>query len=279
MTDADLEVSDLALEMIEARLRAGTLKISRETVRTCSGCGHMTGLGRHECNACGGGDTRAITGLHLIAERPADRPVLDRSDIHASHRRQPQHLQNTADNVPPQLILSRTRDHGIDLSPLGFPGLVLDPRVGIHVIVLAVACRLGADTVVMTTTENAANHIAAYGQSFRQHNGTRLLYSLHGRIPYDHIASLRRTYEAYDASLTTFERWFLPLYSVKEKIAVHPEQLPALFKYFIRTRMIAPSEPHQVAIQAVKRAIVAGDASWITNKAKLADVITTAQLR
>lgn len=276
LTDTDAEVANLALAMIENNLRAGTLTISRETVPTCRACGHMTGTGGHPCNACGSTDTEDRTGLHLVAELAKDRPVLDRSDIHASHRQQPKHLQHTAANVAERLILSRTRDHGVDLSPLGLNGLVLDPRVGIHATVLAAARRHDADTAVMTITENAANHVAAHGQHFRAYDGIRLQYALHGHLPYDHTASLQPLYEAYRATQTItdgFEQWFLPLFSVKAKTTTRPDQLPGLFKHYMRTHFAQPAEVNAAVFKAVRHSISAGDTEWITNKQALAAVM------
>ncbi|WP_030240879.1 hypothetical protein [Streptomyces sp. NRRL S-350] len=276
MTDTDAEVTNLALEMIENNLRAGTLTISRETVPTCRACGHMTGTGSHPCNACGSTDTWERTGLHLVAELAKDRPVLDRSDIHASHRQQPKHLQHTAGNVTERLILSRTRDHGIDLSPLGLNRLVLDPRVGIHATVLAAARRHEADTAVMTITENAANHIAAHGQHFRKHGGTRLQYALHGHLPYDHMASLQPLNEAYRSSQMikdNFEEWFLPVFSLRAKTGTRPDQLLALFKQYMRAHLAKPVALDEAAFEAVQRSVSAGDTEWITNKQALANVM------
>ncbi|MFI6846100.1 hypothetical protein OG535_17990 [Kitasatospora sp. NBC_00085] len=276
LTDSDAEVANLALEMIENNLRAGTLTISRETVPTCRACGHMTGTGSCPCNSCGSTDTEDRTGLHLVAELAKDRPVLDRSDIHASHRQQPKHLQHTAGNVAERLILSRTRDHGIDLSPLGLDGLVLDPRVGIHATVLAAARRHEADTAVMTITENAANHIAAHGHHFREHGGTRLQYALHGHLPYDHTASLQPLHEAYRATQEikdSFEGWFLPLFSLRAKSGTRPDQLPALFKQYMRAHLVKPVEADGAAFEAVQHSISTGDTEWITNKQALANVM------
>ncbi|RKE17562.1 hypothetical protein [Streptomyces sp. TLI_171] len=278
MTDTDAEVANLALEMIENNLRAGTLTISRETVPTCRSYGHMTGTGSHRCNACGSTETEDCTGLHLVAELAKGRPVLDRSDIHASHRQQPKHLQHTAGNVAERLILSRTRDHGIDLSPLGLNGLVLDPRVGIHATVLAAARRREADTAVMTITENAANHIAAHGQHFREHDGTRLQYALHGHLPYDHTASLQPLYEAYrttPAITDGFEQWFLPLFSLRSKTTTGPGQLPPLFKHYMRAQLVKPVAVDGALLEAAQRSISAGDTDWITNRQALANVMAT----
>lgn len=276
ITDTDAEVASLALEMIENNLRAGTLTISRETVPICRTCGHMTGTGGHPCNACGSTDTEDRTGLHLVAELAQDRPVLDRSDIHASHRQQPKHLQHTAGNVAQRLILSRTRNHGIDLSPLGLNGLVLDPRVGIHATVLAAARRHEADTAVMTITENAANHIAAHGRHFRQHGGIRLQYALHGHLPYDHTASLQPLHEAYRATQEIkdgFEEWFLPIFSLRAKTGTRPDQLPALFKQYMRAHLARPVAADGAVFEAVRHSVSVGDTEWITDKRALANVM------
>ncbi|MFD0272676.1 hypothetical protein ACFV1L_06785 [Kitasatospora sp. NPDC059646] len=276
MTDTDAEVANLALEMIENNLRAGTLTISRETVPTCRSCGHMTGTGSHHCNACGSTETEDCTGLHLVAELAKDRPVLDRSDIHASHRQQPKHLQHTAGNVAERLILSRTRDHGIDLSPLGLNRLVLDPRVGIHATVLAAARRREADIAVMTITENAANHIAAHGQYFREHDGTRLQYALHGHLPYDHMASLQPLHDAYRATQVIrddFEAWFLPVFSLRAKTGTRPDQLRALFKQYMRAYLAKPAAADEAVLEAVRQSVSAGDTEWVTKKQALANVM------
>ncbi|MDH6117365.1 hypothetical protein ABH930_001650 [Kitasatospora sp. GAS204A] len=276
VTDTDAEVTSLALEMIENNLRASTLEISRETVPTCRACGHMVGGGTHPCNACGNTDTQDITRLHLVSCPVKDHPVLDRTDIHASHRQQPKHLRNTVGNGGQRLILSRTRDHGVDLSPVGLPGLVLDPRTGIHATVLAAARRQQADIAVMTTTQNAANHIAAHGQHFREYDGTRLQYTLHGHLPYDHTAGLRPVHDAYratEAVRVAFEAWFLPLFALKAKTTTRSDQLPALFKHFIRAHMARPDEAHEAAIRDVRRSVEAGDPEWITDKRALANVM------
>ncbi|MFG2914022.1 hypothetical protein ACGF0D_14155 [Kitasatospora sp. NPDC048298] len=280
MTDTDPEAAGLALEMIENNLRVGALAISRETVPTCRTCGHMTGLGDHPCNACGSSDIQGHTGLHLIAEPLKGRPVLDRSDIHASRRQQPRHLQHTAADTPDRLVLSRTRDHGIDLAPFGLDGLVLDPRAGIHATVLSAARRHHAEAAVMTITPNAARHIAAHGHHFREHDGIRLRYALHGKLPYDHVASLQPLYEAYRVSRTMragFEQWFLPLFSLKAKSATRPDQLAALFKHYARAYLARPVEVDEGVLAAVRHSVSNGDTEWITRRPTLAGAMAACE--
>lgn len=139
ITDTDPDVVRLALEMVEALLRRGTLNVRSERVPCCTGCGHMAGLGSRACKACGGSDLRVRTLRLLISDRPPGVPALDFADVHAHRRRAPLHLRNIADNAPDRLVLARTRAHGISLEPLGMGGLVLDPRGGLHITALATA--------------------------------------------------------------------------------------------------------------------------------------------
>jgi hypothetical protein len=122
----------------------------------------------------------------------------------------------------------------------------------------------------MLTTENAANHIAAYGRLFREHEDTRLRYALHGHAPYDELpTALGTTYETYHAgpaARTAFETWFLPLVTLKEKTAVRAVQLPALFKHFIRTYTANLAEAEDADLQALRTAVIDGDPAWMMNK-------------
>jgi hypothetical protein len=138
--------------------------------------------------------------------------VLERDDFHAAGARTPAYLLNIAHNLPPVLVLSRTRDHGVSLASLGLQGMVLDPRAGLHVAVLAAAAERGAVRPVMTVTENAAANVAAYGAPFRAWGAMRLRYALHGRIPYDAAAN-GRLYEVHRAQALRelFTGWYLPL--------------------------------------------------------------------
>lgn len=134
----------------------------------------------------------------LVFDRTAYGPVLGRDDVHAAGARAPSHLFSIAHHAPQLLVLSRTRDHGVDLAPLGLEGMVLDPRAGLHVAVLAAAGEQGAVRPVMTVTETAAANVAAYGALFRRHGAVRLRYALHGRIPYE-AASSDQLYEVHRA--------------------------------------------------------------------------------
>ena len=277
-TDTDKSVADLAMAMISDRLSLGTLRINHETVLECVRCGHMLGSRHHPCRACGHDISRMRIARHLTSHRKPGEPVLDFARIHAGKRRPPLHLQNIAANTPTRLILSRTRSYGIELSPVGLPGLVLDPRVGVHVAVLAAARTLGADSVAMTITQNAAANIAAYGQYFAEHEALRLRYALHGHVPYQHAPDLHDTSQAHGLGPNAtglFTEWFLPLFSLREKMDVQADQLPALLKYFGRAFFTKSSEPGQDILEDIRQSIREGDTDWIMRRTALVAAIKT----
>lgn len=276
LTDTTPVVAALALEMIECLLLEGTLAIVPTAVHLCPRCGHMTGAVAHACRACGHQGSRPRTRRLLIWNRPPGTPVLARDDFHAHRARPPHHLLTIAHNVPERLVLSRTRDHGISLAPLGLDGLVLDPRAGVHIAVLAAAARHGAGQPVMTVTENAAANVAAYGAPFRRHNGTRLRYALHGRIPYDDTEALQRLCEVHRVSPALrelFLAWFLPLCSLHIRAGITAAQLPSLLKFWRRAHLSRPNTFGSDVLAELRRYVAAGDMRWVMDVRTLSQAI------
>lgn len=262
--------------MTERLLLEGALTVVPTAVHLCARCGHMTGTVAHACRACGHPDSRPHTRRLLVWDRPPGTPALTRDDFHAHRARPPHHLLNIAHNVPQRLILSRTRDHGISLAPLGLDNLVLDPRAGVHIAVLAAAARHSAGQPVMTVTENAAANVAAYGAPFRRHNGTRLRYALHGRIPYDDTAALQRLCEVHRVSPALqelFLTWFLPLCSLHIRTGITPAQLPGLLKFWRRAHLARPDTPGSDALAELRHRVAAGDMRWVMDARTLSQAI------
>jgi len=130
----------------------------------------------------------------------------------------------------------------------------------------------------MTITQNAAANIAAYGQYFAEHEELRLLYALHGHVPYQHVPDLLNTSQAHDLEPDArglFAEWFLPLYSLREKSDVQADQLPALLKYFRRTFLARSSEPGQDILEDIRQSIREGDTDWIMRRTALVAAIKT----
>ncbi|MFI1622398.1 hypothetical protein ACH4VT_36360 [Streptomyces lydicus] len=266
LTDTAPAVTTLALKMTERLLQEGALAITPVAVHLCTRCSHMTGAVAHACRACGHQDPRPHTRQLLVWDRPPGTPVLARDDFHAHRARPPGHLLTIAQNIPERLILSRTRDHGISLAPLGLADLVLDPRAGVHIAVLAAAAQSNAAQPVMTVTENAAANVAAYGALFRRHNGTRLRYALHGRIPYDDTAALQWLCEVHRVSPALrelFLTWFLPLCSLHIRAGITAAQLPALLKFWRRAHLARPDTPGSDGLAELRRRVAAGDMRWV----------------
>jgi hypothetical protein len=271
LTDAGDPATTLALEMIDTALTAGALQIRLMVVRRCASCGHLAGTADRPCRSCGHERTLPSRDRHLVADRGPAEEVLTGEDFLGGCG--PAHLRGIAGNVPGTLLLSRTRDHGIALDQIGLPGLVLDPRAGLHIAVLAAGRARGAERVVMATTTNAAANVAAYGQRFRTHRGTRLLYTLHGSIPYDHLGGLGPRYRAIhisDLDREMFETQFLPLASWKDTGGIPAGELPALLRRFHRARRAAPPEVPPAILDHLRTRILAGDRRWVSEKAPLA---------
>ncbi|GGP90289.1 hypothetical protein [Streptomyces melanogenes] len=276
LTDTTPVVAALALEMTERLLREGILAVVPTAVHVCARCGHMTGAVAHACRRCGHQGSRLHTRRLLVWDRAPGTQVLAHDDFHAHRARLPGHLLTIAQNVPERLILSRTRDHGISLAPFGLDGLVLDPRAGVHIAVLAAADRHSASQPVMTVTENAAANVAAYGALFRRHNGTRLRYALHGHIPYDDTATLQRICEVHRVSPALrelFLTWFLPLCSLHIRAGITTAQLPALLKFWCRAHLARPDIPGSDVLAELRRRVAAGDMRWVMDVRTLSRAI------
>ncbi|MEV7114338.1 hypothetical protein [Streptomyces anulatus] len=272
LTDADPQVNSLALTMIRALLADGTLTVRDLPVRLCARCGHMAGTGTAgDCRSCGHDGARVARRPLLVFDRTAHGPVLERDDIHAAGARTPSHLFSIAHHAPLLLVLSRTRDHGVDLAPLGLQGMVLDPRAGLHIAVLAAAGEQGAVRPVMTVTDNAAAHVAAYGIPFRQHGAARLRYALHGKIPYETAAS-GHLYEVHRAQAVRdlFTGWYLPLCAARERAGVNAARIPALLKFLRRAYLARPTTPPGDLLADLRHRAAAGDMRWVTDTRALA---------
>ncbi|WP_432003939.1 hypothetical protein [Streptomyces sioyaensis] len=277
LTDTAPQVAALALQVCQELLATGTLALAHVKVRLCLACDHMTGEADHACRACtAGAGTRPALRQMLVHDRPDGRPVLERADFHASRASLPAHLVNVAQNAPQRLLLSRTRACGISLGPLGLDdGMVLDPRLGLHLAVLAAAAQRGEDRPVMTLTENAAAHVAAYGAPVRRWGGMQLRYALHGRIPYDEPV-LRRLFEAHRVTprlQDLFTGWYLPLCAWRERAGITPARLPALLKFLRRVDLARPAIPADEVLAELHHSAEAGDRRWVMDARVLAHAL------
>lgn len=276
VTDTDPEVAELALSTVERQLATDRMTISNETMLFCKRCGHMAGsFSSSMCKACGGRDLRTRRKRLLTA--PIGKLAIQDLYGRANEGR----VRAITGEAPSRLVLSRTRDYGISLDALGLPGLVLDPRAGIHVTALAVARRWRAKTAVLLLTPNAAVNIQAYGHPFRRDEPIRLLYGLHGRIPTLNVEQTRVLGEQVEARRSTVERflqWFLPLLALKHVQGIKETQLPPLLRYFKKTLWSSQTVKHRAAnIERVREAVAAGQPEWITDKALLASVLRSSE--
>ncbi|GAA1440031.1 hypothetical protein [Nocardiopsis tropica] len=213
LTDTDPAVAALALDMIEAGLSQGSLRIERTAVRECTDCGHMIGPVSARCTACGGERLRTTRTRHLV-HHLAEKDVSLAGLLHNHHRRPARHLEAILGQAPRRLLLSRTRAHGIGLDALGLEGV--DPRTGLHVTVLAAVRSAGGTLAAMTATAHSIGHIAAHGIGFNSWREHRLRYAVHGLLPYEALSAIGKVYAFHRVTRRerlAFESRFLPLFA------------------------------------------------------------------
>lgn len=100
----------------------------------------------------------------------------------------------------------------------------------------------------------------------------RLLYGLHGYIPYDTLSDPTDAYQRYrftSAVRAVFENWFLLVYAWHAKNNIAADQLPNLLKHFHRARLAVPGQPEHQAVQRIRDAVKAADSDWLTGKPQL----------
>ncbi|MFB7327828.1 hypothetical protein [Streptomyces sp. NPDC056190] len=115
-----------------------------------------------------------------------------------------------------------------------------------------------------------------HGPLFHRHNGTRLRYALHGRIPYDDTAMLQRLCEVHRVSPALREQflaWFLPLCSLHLRSGITPAQLPALLKFWRRAHLARPDTLGSGVPAELPRRIGAGDMRWVMDVRTLSRAI------
>ena len=271
-TDADAEVCALALDIITDRLSAKAMEITYQTVHTCIRCGHMGGLiPPSECAVCGSERFRSERQRHLVVRRPINRPVLEQADLYGTTSAR--HLRAIASNYPERLLLSRTRNYGISLDEIGLPGSVLDARAAVHIAALAETRRLRGTEIVMTATPKAIANIAAHGLLFREHEGIRLRYGPHGRVPAPavHLTDV----DPADHQRILFRRWFLPLTVLGRTTDLSSSQIPAIFTYFRKAWLLREQKTAGYTLRNVRKAIRTGDHQWIMRKHVLASLLRT----
>jgi hypothetical protein len=268
MTDADPEVTQLGLTLVERGLSEGTLQLSDEIVNVCRSCAHMVG-GAAACKACGSDDIQSSLQKHLVYDRDTSEPVLTPDNIYSHGNARD--LATIAGHVPERLIMSRTRAYGIDLGAIGLQGLVLDPRAGLHVTCLAAGERLGAQTTSMVVSQKAAGGLLAYGLPFRRTDSQALTYALHGYVPSDAIQAIEARMPADQAEQhRLFANWFMSVNAMASRNDIPSEQVPALYKFFGKVfRAQQDTEQRAQLREQVRDQINLGKLRWITDKVLL----------
>ncbi|MGG7568819.1 hypothetical protein [Streptomyces sirii] len=124
-----------------------------------------------------------------------------------------------------------------------------------HLAVLAAAAQRGEDRPVMTITENAAAHVAAYGALVRRWDGMHEVHRVTLRLQ------------------RLFTEWYLPLCAWRERAGITPARLPALLKFLRRVDLARPATPADEVLAELQHSAAAGDRRWVMDVRVLAHAL------
>lgn len=272
LTDMDDRVTALGLAIVERNLRNGTLEISDELVNTCASCGHMTGTA-HTCPVCSSDSVATVLQKHLTFDRSNVEQIFTRDIVYRGF--DTRYISAMAGHCPPKLILSKTRASGVPLDNIGLTDLKLDPRATLHVTSMVPAHNTSVETATMLITAKVAQQIGAYGVAFRNHEGTKLEYGVHGYVPFTNATAKEGEFEHTPSQLDDdFTYWYLNLVALT---SIHP--LPdnqigprrVFFDRIARRSIMGPTsdDEYKRNQQQIQSQIIAGNTSWIADKGLL----------
>lgn len=145
-TDDGAEFASWTQDLMENALASGAVYKQEEAFFVCKRCGIAiaeASVNITACSKCKKADALTIKNEQaLFVDVAEDRTsVLPYSQLfNKSNIKQE---VSALKEIPPRLLLSRDRSLGISLDNLGLPGKVLDPRLGIGLLALYEASRLG----------------------------------------------------------------------------------------------------------------------------------------
>lgn len=149
ISDTDVHFSMWAQDFIETALEKGAISILNEEFTACATC-ELTiaesAVSIAVCSRCGNSEGLMRKEEHaLFVDLPEDRTTLFRANQQFNKSNIKQEL-STLSQLHPRLLLSRDRAQGVGLESIGLSGKVLDPRLGIGLLGVYLAARLGYES-------------------------------------------------------------------------------------------------------------------------------------
>jgi hypothetical protein len=225
-TDDDQSFALWAQHVIEGSLKRGIVYIENATFHCCSGCSLViaeAAVSVSRCSRCGSEELFLSDEDGLFVDTPEDKlSLLAPHDIYnVINIRQE---QDSMKQVPPRLLLSRSRSFGVSLECFGLPRRVLDPRLGIGLLALYAAdvegYKKGCLVQSIATLVRTVPYLKSVIVDHDQQQVPKPLFAAHTRIDQDVLM---------DTELSPVDRnVLLPLASLRRRNTALRGDLQAL---------------------------------------------------
>ena len=167
---------------IKQLVSSGTVYVEPTMVNICDDCGYLQsvqGSPTSSCTLCEGKDFHHEKKEVLMIDIPENRNSLTKGRI--IHPRNSKHIQSFFEQMPPKMMISKVREYGLPLDPIGLPEYVLDPKIGVALMPELVTERNGLSEV--TLVQGAAVAINALPYTSIMTSGFQHTYVLLPKIP------------------------------------------------------------------------------------------------
>lgn len=226
LTDDGQEFGDWATNVLAACLDGGDVYTETTDFHCCTDCDLViaeTAVDIDACGRCGNESLDLKTEKALFVDTPVDRqallPVTSMYNAINVRQEQASMLQ-----VPPRLLLSRTRSRGIGLDNLGLEGKVMDPRLGIGLLALYAADARGYQRGCLVQSTSTLVRTAPYVNAVitdpDRLQVPRLFFAGHTKVDQSLLVA--------DAVTSRDLQVLLPLASLRRKKDVTPGDLMSL---------------------------------------------------
>lgn len=240
LTDDDKDFGVWAGRLLEEALDMGYIYTSSSSFHYCEGC-DLTIAEKaadiHGCSRCGSDNLSIKRELGLFVDMPDDRRTLLPLDRLFNVVNVEQAIDSFK-QLPPRLLLSRTRSNGISLDVLGLPNRVIDPRLGIGLLAIYVASIKGYDKSCMVQSQSTLVRTVPYLRGVI-HDAEAL------QVPEPYIATHTKIQQELLTSTITSSldtNVLMPLASLRRRNAVSSGELESLRieqqKYVARSRVV-----------------------------------------
>ncbi|MCX6727223.1 MAG: hypothetical protein NTX11_00195 [Candidatus Saccharibacteria bacterium] len=168
LSDDQNVFTEWAIPTINSMISSGSVYIEEADFHHCFSCDTTIAelaVDIDDCKSCNSSSQiKTTTELGMFTNTPDDRGLLlpENLVINQINIRQE---RSSLMQIPPRLLLSRTRSIGVPLESFGLENHKLDPRLGIGLLAIFAASNLGYGSVGIVQSISTLNRVAPYLRS------------------------------------------------------------------------------------------------------------------